>query len=104
MGAVYEALEPGTGRRVALKLLHETARDTESALRFEREGPAAALVNHANVARVHACKRDPKTGATFLVSELLEGGSLAARVKTGIAPREAASLGAQIARGLEAIH
>jgi serine/threonine-protein kinase len=107
MGAVYEALEPATGRRVALKLLLKEAvgSDPTQVSRFEREGQAAARVVHAHVAQLHTLGRDMRTGELYLVTELLEGGSLATKLERGPLPwREAATLGAQIARGLEAIH
>jgi serine/threonine-protein kinase len=106
MGAVYEALEPGTGRPVALKVLLGEGVDDVAIARFEREGRAAASVDHVHVARVHKLGRDARTGHPFLVSELIRGGSLHDRLKSRgtLDWREAASFGAQIARGLEAIH
>src|SRR5581483_737024 len=107
MGAVYEAVD-ATGARVALKLLIEDASRAATAKeisRFEREGAIAAAVDDRHVARVLAARRDPKTNMPFLACELLEGGSLEAKVKKGaLPPREAAALGAQVARGLAAIH
>ena len=48
MGAVYEAEQLATGRRVALKMLEQQLDSSEMRQRFLREGRLAASVNHPN--------------------------------------------------------
>src|SRR5262249_43507473 len=102
MGIVYEARD-ASGRAVAIKLLLGDAAPGFVA-RFRREGKLAVTVEHPNVARVEGSGEH--AGAFYLVLELLPSGSLDERLKKrGRIPwREAASLGAQVARGLQAIH
>src|SRR5581483_4656399 len=102
MGAVYEAEDPQLGRLVALKLM--LADEPELLRRFEREVAAAAAIHHENVAATLGCF--PLGGRLVMVVELLPGGSLKDLVKKrGPLPwREAARLGAGIARGLAAVH
>jgi WD40 repeat protein len=106
MGAVYEAWDEQVGRAVALKVVASELRAKESLVaRFQREARAAAAISHENVGRVHGT--GSHEGAPFIVFELLTGGSLRALAKErgGRLPwREAATLGAQVARGLAAIH
>jgi tetratricopeptide (TPR) repeat protein len=103
MGAVYEVTDRA-GRTVALKVLHaHEAKDPEVRARFVREARAAARVKHPNVVRVHSSSE--LDGVAFITFELVRGGSLEGRLRSGPLPwRDAASLGAQAARGLAAIH
>jgi serine/threonine protein kinase len=103
MGIVYEAREVATGRPVAIKFVLGGARHALLE-RFRREGQKGALVSHPNVARVEGSGE--LAGAFYLVFELLPGGSLDDLVRSrGKLPwREVARLGAQVARGLQAIH
>ncbi|MCA9607722.1 MAG: serine/threonine protein kinase, partial [Myxococcales bacterium] len=80
MGAVYEARHLGLGRRVAIKLLQRVT--GTSTTRFEREAKRAATVRHPGVATVHDYLVDPNVGAC-LVMELLEGETLASRLRRG---------------------
>ena len=79
-------------------------RTTRTALaRFEREARAIAAVSHPNILAIH----DFVTGAeaSFVVTELLQGETLRDRLTQGaLAPRKAADLGRQVARGLAAAH
>jgi formylglycine-generating enzyme required for sulfatase activity len=104
MGSVYEAIDEGAGRRVAIKVLaRDFLADPDLIARFRREGEAAARVVHPNVARVHATGESP--AGPYLVMEYLGGGSLELRLRDGpIEWRRAVELAAQVARGLAAIH
>jgi WD40 repeat protein len=106
MGVVYKALDERSGREVALKVIADPpVRDRDVFFkRFDREARSAAAVAHPNVGAVLAS--GDIEGTRFLVLELLRGGSLAERVReSGRVPwREAAAIGAAIARGLEAVH
>ncbi|MBI4971751.1 MAG: protein kinase [Candidatus Omnitrophica bacterium] len=56
MGVVYEAVEEGTGRKVAIKMIRPDIQDFEDRdiVRFKREGEALAKFSHPNVVTVHA--------------------------------------------------
>jgi len=71
--------------------------------RFEQEAQAAAALNHPNILAVH--QLGIYEGAPYLVSELLEGGTLGQQLMRGPLPvRKAIEHGVQIARGLAAAH
>src|SRR4029077_21111896 len=66
---------------------------------FEREARAIASLNHPNICTLH------DVGPNYLVMELVEGETLAARLKTGLLPRNTALLYArQIAAALVEAH
>lgn len=80
MAAVYEARHRNTGR-VAIKVLHRRTRMTQAQLaRFKREGYAANRVGHSAVVRIYDDDVD-ENGCPFLVMELLDGETLAARAR-----------------------
>lgn len=80
---VYEAVHRSLGRPVALKVLHARPADaplTEQVLkRFLRERRAAARVRHPHVVDVFDCGE--ADGIPFLVMELVEGETLAQRLR-----------------------
>jgi serine/threonine-protein kinase len=82
-GIVYEAVHRSLGRRVALKVLHApppVGEHSERAeQRFLREGRVAAQVRHPHVVDVYDC--GVEDGLPFLVMELVEGESLAQRLR-----------------------
>jgi len=104
MGVVYRATDVRAARAVAIKVATANAWTPDRLERFRREGEAASKIASRNVVAVHAAGEEGPW--RFLVMELVAGGSLAARIEsTGPVPwREAARLGAGIARGLAAIH
>ena len=104
MGEVWQADDTVLGRRVALKVLvEELAADDRATRRFVREARATARLAHPNVARVYDFGRDG--GVPFLVMELLEGETLAARLASGpLPPAEAARVAAAVADALDAAH
>jgi Tol biopolymer transport system component/tRNA A-37 threonylcarbamoyl transferase component Bud32 len=104
MGAVYSARDPRLDRLVALKVLHERAlQDSESLRRFEQEARAAGALNHPNVLDVHDVGSED--GCPYVISELLEGQTLRAKLEQGPLPvRRALDYAVQIARGLAAAH
>gem|GEM_PF-606492 len=76
-GAVFEAENAWTGRRVALKvLLGAAALNQEMADRFLREARAATRVAHPNIIEVLDMGRDLVDGSLFIVQELLQGEDL----------------------------
>jgi serine/threonine protein kinase len=103
MGEVYRAKDTKLGREVAIKLLlEEVSADPERLSRFGREARVLASLNHNNVATLHGFEKEGD--ASFLVMELVEGETLADRIKRGAIPVEVLSLFLQIAEGLEAAH
>jgi TolB-like protein/Tfp pilus assembly protein PilF/predicted Ser/Thr protein kinase len=104
MGVVYEAEDTKLGRHVALKFLPpDMARDAASLERFQREARAASALNHPGICTVHAI--DEHEGQHFIAMELLEGETLAERMRKG--PFELGALldlGIQVADALESAH
>jgi tetratricopeptide (TPR) repeat protein/predicted Ser/Thr protein kinase len=94
MGEVFRAIDTRLGRRIAIKFAHE-----EFTARFEREARAISSLNHPNLCTLY------DVGPNFLVMELIEGDTLAARLKNGPLPvREALRFAVQIAGALAAAH
>src|SRR5262250_1010173 len=79
MGQVYRARDTRLGRDVAIKVSHEQFTE-----RFEREARAVATLNHPNICTLH------DVGPNYLVMELVEGPTLADRIKEGPPPIEEA--------------
>ena len=94
MGEVYRATDTRLGRQVAIKIVSEVFTD-----RFGREAKAIAALNHRHICTLH------DVGPNYLVMELVEGETLAARLRRGALPiADCITAGAQIAEALEAAH
>src|SRR5512139_1971255 len=94
MGEVYRAHDSRVGRDVAIKVSSEQFSD-----RFTREVHAVAALNHSNVCTLF------DVGSNYLVMELVEGPTLADRIKQGPIPlEESLEIARQIADALEAAH
>jgi Tol biopolymer transport system component len=104
MGDVYRARDPRLARDVALKLISEAlAGDPARLHRFEQEARAAGQLNHPNVLVVFDV--GDHGGVPYIVSELLEGETLRARLRGTPWPwRKAVEYARQIADGLAAAH
>jgi eukaryotic-like serine/threonine-protein kinase len=104
MGEVYRARDAKLGRDVALKVLPEAfARDAERMARFQREAKVLASLNHPNIASIYGLEDSSTTHA--LVMELVEGPTLADRIKQGPIPiDEVVKIAKQICEGLEYAH
>jgi Tol biopolymer transport system component len=104
MGEVYAARDTRLGRKVAVKLLPASlSQDADRLRRFEQESRAIGMLNHPNILTVHDV--GTHEGASYIVSELLEGETLREQMKDGaIAPRRAVDYALQITRGLAAAH
>src|SRR6516225_8802169 len=79
MGEVYRARDPRMGRDIAIKVCAERFSD-----RLEREVHAVAALNHGNICHIY------DVGPNYLVMELVEGPTLAARIQQGALPLEEA--------------
>ena len=94
MGEVFLAVDTRLGRKVAIKISAE-----QFSARFEREARAISSLNHPNICTLH------DVGPDYLVMELVEGETIAARLKSGPLPLKTALLYAwQIAAALAEAH
>ena len=75
MGAVYRAHDTRLGRDVAIKIA-----SARFSARFDREAHAIAALNHPHICTLY------DVGSNYLVMELLEGETLAARLGRGALP------------------
>ena len=102
MGAVYEAEDLESGRRVALKVLSHRLDSPDARERFFREGRLAASINHPN--SVYIFGTEEIGGTPVIAMELVSGGTLQDRVRAqGPLPiGEAVDAVLQIIEGLEA--
>ena len=89
MGQVYQATDTKLKRQVALKILPEAfSADPERLARFQREAEVLASLNHPNIAAIHGLEE--ADGIRALVLELVEGPTLADRIKQGPIPLDEA--------------
>ena len=104
MGEVYRAHDPRLNRDVAIKVLPAlVSSEPERLQRFEQEAKAAAALNHPNILAVY--QMGTYGGVPYLVSELLEGETLADNLMRWRLPlRKAIDYGVQIAHGMAAAH
>jgi eukaryotic-like serine/threonine-protein kinase len=104
MGTVWQAEDTVLYRSVAVKVLSEgLSADQQFVERFRREARAAAGLSHPNVARVFDYGEDQ--GTQFIVMELLDGQTLAARLLSGgMNVNEAVEIAGSVADALQAAH
>src|SRR6266849_6548570 len=89
MGEVYRARDTRLGREVAVKVLPASfATDADRLRRFEQEARAAGVLNHPNITAVYDI--GTHEGAPYVVTELLEGETLRARIAGGALPQRKA--------------
>ncbi|MCZ7681698.1 MAG: serine/threonine protein kinase [Sandaracinaceae bacterium] len=106
IGRVYLAEQRGLDRRVALKVIRPERRsDPVTAARFEREARAVGRISSPHVVTTYDSGRDER-GDLYIAMELLEGESLADRMRSGpeLTVLEATTIAAAIAKGLRAAH
>jgi serine/threonine protein kinase len=107
MGAVYLARHPLIDRKVAIKVLRASmAGDPSLVQRFFNEAKAADAIRHPNIIEVMDVGLLPDGTTPYLMMELLEGESLAQRLKRvqTMTPAEAISVAAQTAFAVGAAH
>ncbi|CAN5742590.1 hypothetical protein BH18ACI5_BH18ACI5_09380 [soil metagenome] len=102
MGEVYRARDPRLDREVAIKVLSSSlAMDPAALARFEREATSVAKLSHPNILSIFEFAKDGDTA--FVVTELVDGETLRARIDAGALPtRRAVGYALQIARGIGA--
>jgi serine/threonine-protein kinase len=110
MGAVYRARDHRLNRDVAIKvLLDSCVNDPERMARFEREAQVLASLNHPNIANIYGLEETDGTPSKLnqvgLVMELVEGPTLADRLRSGPMPiDEALPIASQIIDAVEVAH
>lgn len=113
MGEVYEAEDLELRERVALKTIRSHMGGQDMIERFKREIHLARKVTHPNVCRIfdlghHVTPDDDPAmgGLSFLTMELLEGETLAARLRRDgrLTTSKALPLARQMAAALDAAH
>jgi eukaryotic-like serine/threonine-protein kinase len=106
MGVVCEAVHLDLGKKVAVKLIDKTMKESELIVaRFRREARAAGAINSEHIVDVFDVGADARVGL-YMVMELLTGEDLQSRlerdkrldVKTGV------MIAHQVARGLAKAH
>ena len=107
MGEVYRARDTKLGRDVAIKVLPASfAADPDRLARFEREARLLASLNHPNIAQIYGVEES--SGITALVLELVEGETLAEKLRglgaRGLGLTETLVVSRQIADALDAAH
>jgi eukaryotic-like serine/threonine-protein kinase len=101
MGVVYRAVDLTLNRPVAVKTLRRVS--PEDAMRLRREARTAAMVSHPHLAAAYFV--ETWQGTPMLVLELLEGGTLAQRIKKGkLGALETVELGIAMAEALAQLH
>jgi len=102
MGALYRAVHRQTGEPVAVKVLH--ARNPRLEERFAREARLLAGLDHPHIVR-HVAHGLTASGLPYLVTEWLDGETLAARLRRGrLCPSESVRLAARVADALATAH
>jgi len=104
VGVVYQGRQVQLDRLVAIKVLHQSAAASpEWRDRFEREARVLSALAHVNIAPITDFGIDG--GVPYLVTELLEGKSLADLINEGpVSPARALDIVGQTLRGLAFAH
>jgi hypothetical protein len=103
MGEVYRARDTRLGREVAIKVLGHRGADPSRRQRFEREARLASAVSHPHVLTVFDVGEWEEL--PYVVTELLEGETLRAHMRSGaLGVRQAVGFAVQVAQGLAALH
>ena len=104
MGEVYRARDTRLGRDVAVKVITDQVTVTEDIrARFEREAKTISSLNHPNICTLFDVGHHENMD--YLVMELLEGETLAARLERGpLAANELLRIGIQVADALDKAH
>ncbi len=106
MGEVYDAYDKVLGAHVALKTIAPELASNPAVLRqFRHEVQFARTVTHRNICRVHDLFGADGPGPLFLTMELVDGVTLAEKLRGGPLPEPPAlEILRQVALGLDAAH
>src|ERR1700674_2171396 len=104
MGEVYKARDTRLERTVAVKVLPQhLSASPEVRQRFEREAKTISQLSHPHICALYDV--GSHEGTEYLVMELLEGETLAARLAKGALPLEQTlRFGVEIAEALDRAH
>ncbi|MCW5822021.1 MAG: serine/threonine protein kinase [Cyanobacteria bacterium TGS_CYA1] len=106
MAIVYKAIQESTGRKMAVKMLHQhLGSKLESVKRFHREAKAVSSLNHKNIIRLYDFGLMPD-GQPYIVTEFLAGTSLAEllRLRGILTVKEALPFMEQVCAGVGEAH
>jgi eukaryotic-like serine/threonine-protein kinase len=110
MGAVYEAVQLDTDRKVALKLMHPSQlTDPKLRQRFAQEARVSAWIGNEHIVEVYRAGVDEPSHIPWLAMELLEGETLATRLSrylpsNGLPHADAWRILSQLCKALIAAH
>jgi tRNA A-37 threonylcarbamoyl transferase component Bud32 len=110
MGEVYRARHLKTGQLVAIKIMSPkatSAHDSEHAKRFQNEAKAVSSIDHPNIVKLYEVGTERIGGQDrdFMIMELVQGETLAARIQGHpMAVPEALDFAIQIVAALAAAH
>ncbi len=106
MGSVYRAHQESMGRDVAIKvILSHPAKMDDFSVRFEREVRICASLSHAHIIKVFDYGKHDALPISYLVMELLTGGSLSDLIsKQGLSLQAIEQLISQLASALDYAH
>jgi len=108
MGAVFEAINLGTNRRVALKVIVSAAlaNAPDVVTRFHREARASGSIDSKHVVQVLDTGVEPTTGDPYMVMDYLAGEDLLDLVRRvgPLPPELVIRIGAQACLGLARAH
>ena len=108
MGEVYRACDTRLDRQVAIKVLPQASTINEAGReRFQAEARAISRLTHPRISTLYDVGSAPVGGTSlqYLVMELVEGETLAARIKRGPLPvDQALAIAIDIAEALAAAH
>jgi len=105
LGTVYEAIDRTDGGRAAVKVLHARhLEDDAMRRRFRREGAALKALDHPAIVRLLELGAEAD-GLVYLVTEYVDGQTLAERLSAGpLSLEEADALVAAMCGGIGAAH
>ncbi len=107
MSNVYKAYDQMESRAVAIKMLKDEHRDdAEFVRRFAREAQAVLSLSHPSIVESYDVGEDETTGATYIVMEYVEGGTLKELIqqKGALSPKVAVGIACQVLDALEHAH
>jgi len=103
MATVYKAYQASLGRHVAVKVLAGNLAKQETVRkRFDREAKAVASMSHPHILPVYDFGE--QDGMLYIVSHLVEGGSLKDRLSQPLAPGVAGRIAHEVTLALDYAH